>query len=254
MVSGRRAAAGGVGIALAYVLLAALSGQLSPLARGPLLDGLGPPQAYRWVSPPPDLAATNLPPSSLTGVVPLRPSGVKGASFVSSDSQITLIVPEGGIAPHGADTSVKVVAEPVDPADLAPVGEGLAAFGNAYEIRATYLPSKTPVKALREAIDVVLSYPVTATLNASSHELLASIDGKAWTLLQSKDSPAAQQVEARTPDLGYAVVAGVPHAAPVTSSPSATAKTASPVAIWLFVAAGISLLLGLGLFLRGRRA
>ena len=33
----------------AYAGLAALSGHLSPLARGPLLDGIGPPQDYRCV-------------------------------------------------------------------------------------------------------------------------------------------------------------------------------------------------------------
>lgn len=251
-MSRRRALAIGFGILLAYAMLAAWSGRLSPLARGPLLDGLGPPQAYRWVAPPPDLASTNQPPSSLTGVLTLTPKGVKGISFVSSDSQITLIVPEGGIAAHAADTSVRIVATPRDPTTLAPIGGGLVAFGNAYEIHATYLPSKTDVTTLRDPIDVVLIYPVTTNLNASSHELLASADGKRWNPLESNDAPSAQQVEARTPDLGYAVVAGIPHAASVSSSSTGAGRGTSPVTIGLFVAAGVCLLVGLGLVVRGR--
>ena len=71
-MSGRRTGrALGLAAVTAYVGLASWSGALSPLARGPLLDGTGPPQAYRWVNPPPDLAATNIEPSSLRKRLPL---------------------------------------------------------------------------------------------------------------------------------------------------------------------------------------
>ena len=50
-------------------------GHLSSLAKGPLLDGIGPPQPYRWVNPPPDLAATNQPPWSGVFHVPLKVGG-----------------------------------------------------------------------------------------------------------------------------------------------------------------------------------
>ena len=63
MVSRRAGRAAGAVVVVAYVALAAWSGSLSPLSRGPLLDGIGPPQAYNWVNPPPDLAPQNLPPS-----------------------------------------------------------------------------------------------------------------------------------------------------------------------------------------------
>ncbi len=147
---------------------------------------------------------------------------------------------------------MKLVATPQDPATLGPLVEDLEAFGNAYRIHATYLPSDTPVTHLREAIDVVLVYPVTTKLNASTHELLASPDGTRWERLQSKDAPSAQQVEARTPDLGYAVVGGLPHAASITSASAPGAQGTNTVAIGLFVAAGVCLLVGLGFFLRGR--
>ena len=47
----------GVGIVTLYLAGAAVSGRASILARRPLLDGLAPPTPYRWVNPPPDLAA-----------------------------------------------------------------------------------------------------------------------------------------------------------------------------------------------------
>ena len=46
-MSRRAALVVGLLCATAYVGLATLSGHLSPLARGPLLDGIGPPQDYR---------------------------------------------------------------------------------------------------------------------------------------------------------------------------------------------------------------
>ena len=65
----------GVAIALVYTATAVLSGHLSPLARRPLLDGLAPPTAYRWVQPPPELAATNQKPTPGRFVVKLGNAG-----------------------------------------------------------------------------------------------------------------------------------------------------------------------------------
>ena len=247
-----RTLASALGVMLAYAALAAWSGHLSPLARGPLLDGLGPPQAYRWVSPPPDLAATNVAPSNLTGSMPLSPKGVLGASFVSSDSQITVIVKDGAIAPHGRDTSVSLEATPVDPATLAPLGGDLEPFGNAYRIAFTYLPSKTRVTQLRDPLDVLLVYPYTVTLHAARHGLYATRDGKAWAASASHDLLAAFQVEGPVPQPGYAVVGGVPTPAPVSTSPTGGGSATNAVATGLFVVAGIALLVGIGLVLRGR--
>jgi hypothetical protein len=248
-----RILAGALLIVAAYVGLAALSGHLSPLSRGPLLDGLGPPLPYRWVSPPPALAAGNLPPSSLTGSVPLTPSGSLTASFISSDGQVTVIVAKGSIAPHGKDTSARIDVSPEDPATLGALGGGLEPFGNAYRITATYLPSKAPVKDLASPIDVVLVYPATADLHAAQHTLLSSASGAAWTAHDSNDVALQQQVEAKTPTLGYVVVGGVPSAVPITASPgTASGGRSNAVTIGLLVAAACLLLVGLGLLLRGR--
>jgi hypothetical protein len=253
VVRRRTLAASAAAVVLAYAGLAAWSGHLSPLARGPLLDGLGPPQAYRWVSPPPDLAATNVEPSNLTGSMPLTPKGVAGASFVSSDSQLTVIVKDGAIAPHGHDTSVSLEATPVDPATLAPLEGDLKPFGNAYRIAFTYLPSKVRVTRLRDPLDVLLAYPYTVTLHAANHGLYASRDGKNWTPARSNDLLAAFQVEGPVPEPGYVVVGGVPTPAPVSTSPGGGSAGTNAVATGLFVVAGVALLVGIGLVLRGRK-
>jgi len=243
----------GMAVVAAYVGLAAWSGSISPLARGPLLDGIGPVQAYRWVSPPPELASTNVEPSSLTKKLPLTPNGNRGASLVSSDSQITVVLPTGAIGARAGDSAVRIDLTPGDPAKLAPLGGGLDAFGNSYRIEATYLPSGTEVRGLGAQIDVILVYPVTTTLHSTSHELLASTTGERWKPLNSNDAITAQQVEALTSELGYVVVGGVVSPLPITNSPSASGGGAgNAVAIGLLAGAGVCLLVGIGLVLRGR--
>jgi hypothetical protein len=240
-------------VVVAYVGLAALSGHLSPVSRGPLLDGTGPAQPYRWVNPPPALTAANKPPSSLVGSVPLTPQGSLTTSFITSDGQVTVIVAKGSIPAHGKDISAKISVTPVDPATLGELGGGLKPFGNAYRIAATYLPSKTPVGSLARPIDVVLLYPATAELHASQHTLLSSPTGQGWTALDSKDIALQQQVEANTPTLGYVVVGGVPSPVPITVSPgTSTGGRTTTIVVGLVVAAACLLLVGLGLMLRGR--
>ena len=162
-VSGRerrgrwRALAIGLLVVALYAGLAAWSGRLSPLARGPQLDGLGPLN-YRWVSPPPELASTNQPPSAGRFVLPLRADGLGSQVVFTSDNQVTVIVDEGSVGPSEGQRSVELTVDPLDPADLAPPGGSLAAFGNAYRLGATYQPSGDRIRELDAPISVVLLY------------------------------------------------------------------------------------------------
>jgi len=83
-----RALGAGLAIALVYAVSALWSGHLSPLARRPLLDGLAPPTAYRWVRPPPELAATNQKPTPGTFTVELGNDGSKTAVVTTDDAQV----------------------------------------------------------------------------------------------------------------------------------------------------------------------
>ncbi len=246
----RMALVAGVAVIVAYAALAAWSGSLSPLARGPLLDGLGPLN-YRWVSPPPELAATNQEPSSGRFDLPLLEGGVGTQVVFTSDSQVTVVIDDGSIGTAPKQRSVELLVEPVDPAELAPPGGDLVAFGNAVRFSATYRPSRDRIADLDRPIQVILVYPATSTLHANTHEMLFSRDGESWEALETTDSPGQQQAEAKVPGLGYVMIAGVP--APPSPSPTGTEEGGTPpVAVALLVAAGVVFLIGVGLLLRGR--
>ena len=170
-MSRRKAAVAGLVCVTVYGALAALSGHLSPLAKGPLLDGIGPPQPYRWVNPPPDLAATNQPPSSGVFHVPLDPNGSRPEVFVTSDNQVTIVVPQGAFPTKAGQIEIVLKVTPLDPATLASPGANLTIFGNAYRLQATYQPSGDRVD-LKLPLDAILLYPVTPNLHASVHQAL----------------------------------------------------------------------------------
>ncbi len=243
---------GGLALAAVWAALAAWSGHLSPLARLPLLDGLGPAAPYRWVSPPPDLADGNQPPSSGEFTLELDDAGVRGQVLITSDNQVTVIVADRAIAPLAGQTIVRLSVEPVDPAAFASPDGGVVTFGNAYTLTASYRPSGTPVRRLDGAIDLILLYPVTPDVHAATHTLLRSASGSTWTELETTDSSAQQQAQARIPGLGTFVVAGRPAPSPI--APAAAGGGANTTAIVLLVLAGCGLLVGIGLLLRSRSA
>ena len=244
-----RAARAGFVVIVAYATLAAWSGHLSPMARGPLLDGLLPP-TYRWVSPPPDLASTNQKPAGGTFTLQVGPGGVLGQAMLTQDDQATVVLDDGAIAPHGGDRQVRFEISPLDPATLSPPGDDLVTFGNVYRLSATYEPSGTKVTSIRKPMDVILSYPATVNLRSASHSVFASRDGTSWAKRKGTDNHTMQQAEARVAGLGYVQVAGVP--APVPSSPAGTGGGSHTAKTILLVAAICLLLVGAGLVLRSR--
>jgi hypothetical protein len=252
MSSGRTVAVSGAAAVLAYIALALASAGVSPLARGPLLDGLGPLAPYRWVSPPPELAATNQPPSSGRFEVTLGPQGSQAATFVLSDNQATFILPEGVFAAKAGQVHVRLRVDPVDPATLGPPPNGMSAFGNAYRLRATYEPGGQAIDELLAPIDAFLVYPVTATLLSPNHRVATSADGETWTVQEGVDSHALQQVEGAVPTLGYAQVVGELGTPSPTVSAGPGAGSSRTLALGLIVAAVCVGLLGVGLILRSR--
>ncbi|MEO8422970.1 MAG: hypothetical protein ABI595_03550 [Actinomycetota bacterium] len=248
-MSRRTAVVAGLASVTAYAALAALSGHLSPLARGPLLDGVGPPQAYRWVSPPPDLASGNEAPSSGVFHVPLSGDGSRPEVFVTSDNQLTVVVPKDAFESRPAQVEVTLTVDPLDPGTLASPGGGLTIFGNAYRLQTTYEPSGDEAP-LALPLDVILLYPVTPNLHASVHKLYTSPDGQTWAAQEGSDSLAQQQAEGPMPALGFVVVAGDPGASPVT--PAGGSGGSASTAIVLIVLAACVGLIGLGLIVRGR--
>ena len=202
----------GVAIVLLYLAGAVVSGRASILARRPLLDGLAPPTPYRWVSPPPDLAAGNKPPASTRFTVELTANGSRLGAFSTSDGQLNLVISEGAVAARPGQTGVEVAVDPVDPATLGAAPSGLVVAGNAYRIRASYRPSGRKVEALGGQSSVGLVYPLlgTAVADPGGHVVLSSADGRAWEQLPSTDTPGTHQVSAGLKRTGYVQVGVAP--------------------------------------------
>ena len=204
----------GAAVLALYLAGAAVSGRASILARRPLLDGLAPPTPYRWVTPPPDLAASNKPPASTRFTVELTATGSRLGAFSTSDGQINLVLSEGAVPARSGQTGVEVAVDPVDPATLGPAPSGLVVAGNAYRIQASYQPSGDTVEALGGQSSVGLVYPLLATAVADpgGHQVLSSADGRAWEPLPSTDTPGTHQVSARLSRTGYVQVGVAPSA------------------------------------------
>ena len=205
MTGSRRALAAGVAVTALYLLMAVVSGRLSPLARRPLLDGFAPPPPYRWVRPPPSLASTNEKPSVGRFTIALGTGGSEAGVFSTDDSQASLALGQGAIVRSADDRSVLLRILPLAPAAGASIPDEMALSGNVYRF-ATYRPSGSPVSALQSAGQLVLAYPAAADALLHRHTLLRSDDGRTWKALQSIDSIGQQLVQGNVNELGYFAV------------------------------------------------
>lgn len=230
----------GVGILVLYLAGAVVSGRASILARRPLLDGLAPPTPYRWVQPPPELAAGNKPPASTRFTVQLTSAGSRLGAFSTSDGQVNLVLSEGAVPARSGETGVQVTVDPIDPATLGPVPAGLVGAGNAYRVQASYRPSGRRIETLAGQSSVALVYPLltTAVADAGGHQLLSSADGRTWEPQQSTDTSGSHQVSGRLDRTGYLQVGVAPSEGGSGSDPrNRILLLASGVAVLVVVAA-----------------
>jgi hypothetical protein len=207
----RVAALAGLLAATAYLAGALASGSLGPWARRPLLDGLAPRAPYRWVKPPPELAAGNKPPSNGHFEAKLTGSGSQVGAFSTQDTQVTLILGQAAFKASAGQTNVAVDVTPVDPGTLAGPPEGMLVAGNAYQVKASYLPGKQSIGTVDGELSVGLVYPLLSApvADPAGHVVLQSRDGRAWRQLPSVDVPGTHQVNAQLSEPGY-VMAAVP--------------------------------------------
>ena len=222
-----RALGAGLAVVLVYAATAILSGHLSPLSRRPLLDGLAPPTAYRWVEPPPELAATNEKPTTGTFTVELGNDGSKTAVFTTDDAQVTVILPQGSFADAEGQRTVEVTVEPLAGATAHP-DDPLRVVGNVYLVEATYQPSGDAAKLANPA-NVVIVYPLLAN-DHGSHAIIWSRTGERWKALDTDDLPSIQQAGADIEELGYLSVAGQP-ASPTAGSGTGGGSSVATIAI-----------------------
>ena len=250
-MTGRRALAWGAAAAAAWVLLAAISASLSPVARRPLLDGTITGAEYRWVDPPPELEPTNVPPSGAGFEIGFDGGESEADVVFTPDNQVTLVATTGMLAdPRARTLRLDVTPEASPSAGALPAG--LAPFGNAIRIEAETTPGGA-VERFDSPMTLVLVYPATPNLHATEHEILWSADdGATWTRLDTTDSPGAQQAQAEIEAPGTVVVAGIPSAPPEPGGTGETGGTRDALSTVLLVVAGGSLLIGIGLLVRAR--
>lgn len=246
-----RALAWGAVVCVLYGVSAIVSGHLSPVARRPILDGIAPPTAYRWVTPPPELAGTNMQPETASAGVPLDANGNGTKVITTGDAQVTLILPKGTIAPAPGQTGVDVTIAPVDPATLGPPSGDMEVAGNAYLVSGTYHPSGDAVTGLVVPAELVLVYPVLPN-DHGGHTLIISAKGKRWDTVETNDLVSVAQADGPVPAFGYAAVAKAPSALTATPSSSSGGSESFPVTI---VIVGLAVLVLIaGVVLGGRNA
>ena len=170
----RRVAWAGAGLALLYVVVAAITAQLSSRPVLPLFDGFAPPTPYAWVNPPPERAGDNVAPKAADRDFTLGPDGAPASNAATDDAQAIVGLNQGSVPANPPDTAVKVRITPADAGTLAPLPPGLRAVSNAYRVELTYVPSQTPLTRLGAKGTIAL------TAAQTGDRLLFSPDGQAW--------------------------------------------------------------------------
>jgi hypothetical protein len=195
-----RALTWGVVAAGLYISSAVLV-QSAGLPVFPLFDGFGPPEPYRWVSPPREAAANNQPPLPGSGEVSL--TGTAQNFFVTTeDGQASLAGLSTALSRQPRGNKINVNIAPLDPQSLAPPPRGLVFDGNAYEFEAAYAPSGEEA-VIEDKVQVIFRYPRRANVILQS-------TGSRWRRLESFVIRPSLQVYTEVNELGTFVAAMPP--------------------------------------------
>ena len=173
-VVSRPVAWAGAGLGLLYVLVAALTAQLSSRPVLPLFDGFAPPTPYAWVNPPPERAGDNVVPKAVERDIPLAPDGVSATNATTDDAQAIVGLDTGSVPASPPDTGVKIRIIPGDAGALGPLPAGLRAVSNVYRVELAYIPSGTTVTRLAPKGTVAL------TAADTGDRMLFTPDGQTW--------------------------------------------------------------------------
>jgi hypothetical protein len=187
----RRLFLGGT-VALLYLVGAVITHQLDPFGARPVLDGLTPPPAYRWVQPPSDLAAGNEKPFG--GKFSLKFTGGRSqaGAFTIRDSQLSMILDPGAVPASGNPSGASISISPMGSASVRRP-PGYQIDGNVYRITVKEEPKGTAVSRFSHPQRVILVYPADKSFVKPQHLLVSSIDGKVWTKIKTQDSTIQQQ-------------------------------------------------------------
>lgn len=234
-----------------WIVGAIVSGHLSPGTREPLLDGVLPVQPYRWVDPPPDLAASNRQPFGKELQLRLGPKGSEADVLTTPDNQLNVFFDAGTFAPAPGQTSVLATAEPFAPGAVSPPPDDLSVLGNVYKLQFLYEPSEEPIRRPAKPFQVLLTYPVRPNSTTTAHNLAWTKDGTTWVTKLQGDSLPNQQSFGRVDGPGYVAILGIASALP--TPPAAEGGPSGALKVVVLVVAGASVLIAIGWYVRGSR-
>ncbi len=158
------------------------------------LDAYTPPQPYRWISPPPEFATHNQPPSRGETVIAFRSGRSDPASAFTDDGQVTVSFNVGTFPPLSGQTGVRVRITPVRP-QPSPPGD-LIVDGNAYTIEASYVPSGQATTSLNEPTLIDLRFPGVRP------DAIYRIDNGTWTPIGGAVQDLLLTIDSRSSQLG----------------------------------------------------
>jgi hypothetical protein len=174
----------------------------------PVYDGIAvPPEPYRWVSPPPNLASGNKPPLPGEATLPVLNGQVAGGGVQTGDTQVVMYFGPGAFkAPPGA-TAVKCTIEP-DPSP-APPPAGVEIRGNVYRVGCVAQPGGG-------AVAVVSNYHLTMRFPPGAFKEIQYNDGSGWRALPTLKAPGGDPyASVNAPGFGeYAATAATGAAGP----------------------------------------
>lgn len=177
----------------ALLALAAVAYALAAWAVRPgFYDGLAPPSPYRWVSPPPSLAAGNQAPLGGHGVVPVLGGSTAPFTTYTSDGQVIISFLPASFKIGAGTKNVTITIKPVS--DY-PAPSGFTPATNVYLVQAD-------APLVKQAL-IQLQY--SNAVPAPSYLYGVPESGGAWKNLGASNVSSVFTISSRSPFLGYFV-------------------------------------------------
>ena len=214
----RRPLAVGLALGGLYAIVAVAMLLLADRPLLPLFDGLAPPPPYRWIEPPPEVAADNQQPTTAQREAPLGPDGSPFLNVTPEDGQAIVVLEAGAVSPNPPESGLRVAVTPRDAGTLGDLPDGLTAASNAYEVAIAYQPSGAAVPTVRST---TTASSIALTGAGLSDVMLFSPDGAEWTR-QSDPEPLLGGHGLKTPlqTPGFFLVASIDRSPGGGTSPA----------------------------------
>lgn len=147
----------------------------------PVFDGIVvPPEPYRWVSPPSNVASGNKAPEPGEVTLPVRDGLVMGTGIQTGDNQVVMSFGVGLVKVSAGAQSIKCTIEPLKNPPSPPSGAEIR--GNVYRIGCAEQPGGA-------ALSAAGTFRLTLRFPPGGVKEIQSYDGTAWHALSTTRAP-----------------------------------------------------------------